>query len=298
MPAVATATKQWTVKELLDTTTNFLKKRAVDSPRLSAEMLIGHVLGLERIGLYTNFNRIPSQAERDELRSLVRRAGDHEPVQYLVGKAGFFSLEFEVTPDVLIPRPDTETLVDAPLRWLKADGRKALPLRVLDVCTGSGCVGLALAKQLPAASVIATDLSAAAAKVATENAELLKLDDRVEVRVGDLFEPVSDEAKFDVIVSNPPYIPSKQIVLLDSNVRDYEPMTALDGGDDGLDFHRRLLAEAAKHLVDDGRLYLEMQYDQGPALIGLAKQHDWQSRVLPDLAGKDRVLEAWRDVAG
>ena len=281
----------WTVKRLMDATGEYLARRKLDSPRLMAELLIGHVLGLDRIRLYTSYDRPVNDDERARLRDLVKRAGEGEPVQYLVGVAHFYSLELIVTPAVLIPRPETETLVESVLRRVKLLGKTHESLRVLDVCCGSGAIGLALAKNLPKASVVSGDVSGEAAEVARRNVDKLGLGDRVEVRVGDLLEVVAGGAAFDLIAANPPYIPSGDIDSLDRNVRDHEPRLALDGGPDGLDLVRRLLAEASPHLVDGGSMYVELQHDQGPRAAELAKGAGWgTAEVVRDLEGRDRVL--------
>lgn len=295
-PASHAQADVWTVGRLLEWTQAFFNRKQVDSPRLSAEMLLAHVLGVQRIKLYTSFDQPLSPTELAGFRDLVRRAGEQEPVRYLTGTAPFYGLDFKVTPAVLIPRPDTETLVETALHHLRLSSDTGLeqPLRIADLCTGSGCIGLALAKQLPGASVVATELSDEAAEVARDNAELLGLSDRFEVRFGDLAEPLAGEPPFDLIVSNPPYIPTGDMAGLDRNVRDYEPHLALDGGDDGLDLIRRILRDVPRHLVPGGRLYLEMQFDQGPAASKLAsEQGDWTDvQVLRDLGGRERVLTA------
>ena len=286
----------WTVKKLLDWTGGFFTKKGLDAPRLSAEMLLAHVLEMPRIQLYVNHGRELSAEQLSRFRGLVKRAGEQEPVQYLTGVAHFYSLEFKVTPAVLIPRPDTETLVESAVRHLKlaADTGVAQPVRVLDLCTGSGCVALTLAKQLPTAQLVAVDLSDAALDVARANAAALGLNDRVDLRAGDLFEPVAGELPFAVVTANPPYIPSADVDTLDRNVRDYEPRLALDGGGDGFDVHRRILSGAPAHLIDGGRLFVEMQFDQGPRLTALAEASgDWADvQVLRDFEGRDRVLFA------
>jgi release factor glutamine methyltransferase len=197
---------------------------------------------------------------------------------------------------VLIPRPDTETLVENVLQLARIAGGLEAP-RVLDLCTGSGCVAAAIAHSLKRATVLAVDKSAAAAEVATRNVERLGLSDRVRVEVGDLFEPISrlvDAQPFDLIVANPPYIASDQIDKLDRSVRAYEPVEALDGGVDGLDVHRRILAGAPQRLVPGGRIFLEIAFDQGAAAIELIGAHDAfeDAKVLRDHGGNDRVLAA------
>lgn len=284
----------WTVRRLLEWTTGFLKTKGVDSPRLSGELLLAYVLSLPRIRLYMEYERPLEPSELDKFRDLVKRAGNHEPIAYLTGIAHFFNLELAVDKRVLIPRPDTETLVENVLQFVRhATGFEAP--RVLDLCTGSGCIALAIARQLKAANVLATDISPDALDVARANAEKLKLADRVVFVQGDLFEAmknVVDPQPYHLIVSNPPYIPSAQVAGLDANVRDFEPALALDGGADGLDFHRRILAEGAGRLLPGGRMFLEIAFDQGESAIEVARQVEGliEPRVLKDLAGNDRVL--------
>jgi release factor glutamine methyltransferase len=288
----------WTVRRLLEWTTGFFGRKNVDSPRLSAELLLSHVLSVPRIKLYTDYERPLDEGQLAQFRSLVQRAGEHEPIAYLTGRAHFFNLEFEVTRDVLIPRPDTETLVENVLQLARNTAGFEAP-RVLDLCTGSGCIAAAIAHHLKSAVVIATDVSEKAVEVARRNVQRLGLEGRVTIEHGDLFEPVSrvpDPQPFDLIVANPPYVPSDQIAKLDRNVREYEPLTALDGGADGLALHRRIVEGAPQRLVPGGRIYLEIQFDQGPAgkeLLGGAGELD-DVRVLKDHAGNDRVLTARR----
>ena len=286
----------WTVRKTLEWTTAFFTRKGVDGPRLSSELLLAHVLACPRIKLYTDYERALSDADRNRLRDLVSRAGEHEPIAYLTGKAHFFNLEFEVTRDVLIPRPDTETLVENVIQTVRRHLVLQTP-RVLDLCTGSGCVAAAIAHSLKNTVVLATEISPAAAAVARRNIEKLGLPGRVVVEEGDLFEPLGrivDAQPFDLIVSNPPYIASGQIASLDRSVRDYEPLAALDGGIDGLALHRRILAEGPKRLNAGGRLFLEIAFDQGPLARGVAAGYEgWEDvRVLKDHAGHDRVLTA------
>jgi release factor glutamine methyltransferase len=286
----------WTVRKTLEWTTSFFTRKGVDAPRLSAELLLAHVLEIPRIKLYTDYERPLSDEDRAKLRSLVTRAGEHEPIAYLTGRAHFFNLEFDVTRDVLIPRPDTETLVENVIQAVRRQLVLDAP-RVLDLCTGSGCIAAAIAHSLKNAVVIATEISPSAAAVARRNVENLGLAGRVTVEEGDLFEPllrIVDPQPFDLIVANPPYIPSAQIESLDRSVRDYEPIRALDGGEDGLALHRRIVAEAPGRLNAGGRIFLEIQFDQGPASRELVEgAGDWDDvRVLKDHAGHDRVITA------
>ena len=289
----------WTIRRLLEWTTGFFKRKNVDPPRLSAELLLSHVLSVPRIKLYTDYDRVLEQAQLDQYRELVKRASDEEPIAYLTGRAHFFNLEFEVTRDVLIPRPDTETLVENVLQLARITGGLESP-RVLDLCTGSGCVAAAIAQNLKRATVLAIDRSAAAAEVARRNVERLGLADRVKVEVGDLYAPLNnglaDAQPFDLIVANPPYIASDQIDKLDRSVRGYEPREALDGGVDGLAIHRRILADAPQRLLPGGRIFLEIAFDQGAAAMEMLRAHDAfeEAKVLRDRAGKDRVVAARR----
>ena len=286
----------WTVRRILEWTTGFFTRKDIDSPRLSAELLLAHVLGVPRIRLYTDYERELKDEQLAALRALVQRAAEEEPIAYLTGKAHFFNLEFEVNRDVLIPRPDTETLVENVLQLARNQAGFEAP-RVLDLCTGSGCVAAAIAHRMKAANVVATDLSEPAVLLARRNVERLGLSDRVIVEQGDLFEPVSrlvDARPFDLIVANPPYIPTAQLETLDRSVRDYEPVGALDGGLDGLTLHRRILQEAPDRLVPGGRVYLEIAFDQGELAMQVAAEHPRfeDVRLLKDYGGRDRVLTA------
>lgn len=288
----------WTVRRLLEWTTGFFTRKEVDPARLSAELLLSHVLKVPRIKLYTDYERQLNEKDLATFRDLVRRASEQEPIAYLTGTAHFFNLEFEVTRDVLIPRPDTETVVENVLQLARNQVGFESP-RVLDLCTGSGCIAAAIAYHLKTAVVTATEISPAAVAVARRNVERLGLAGRVLVEEGDLFEPISrmvDAQPFNLIVSNPPYIPTGQIQTLDRSVRDYEPVQALDGGLDGLDFHRRILAEAPARLVSGGRVYLEIAFDQGPQAEELGKGFEAfeDVRILKDYGGHDRVLTAKR----
>ena len=288
----------WTVRRLLEWTTGFFTRKQVDPARLSAELLLSHVLNLPRIKLYTNYERALSETDLKAYRELVRRASEQEPIAYLTGKAHFFNLEFEVTADVLIPRPDTETLVEHVLQLARNQAGFESP-RVLDLCTGSGCIAAAIAYHLKSAIVTATDISENAVAVARRNVAKLGLSERVMIEQGDLFEPLSrivEAQPFNLIVSNPPYIPTGQIPQLDKSVKDFEPHRALDGGLDGLDFHRRIFKEAPHRLLPGGRIYLEIAFDQGPQAEALGKEHEAfeEVRILKDFDGRDRVLTARR----
>jgi release factor glutamine methyltransferase len=288
----------WTVKRLLEWTTGFFTRKEVDPARLSAEQLLAHVLSVPRIKLYTDFERRLDEQELASYRDLVRRASELEPIAYLTGKAHFFNLEFDVTRDVLIPRPDTETLVESVLQLARRTSGFETP-RVLDVCTGSGCIAGAIAHHNRNASVVATEVCPAALDVARRNIQRLGLAERVTLLLGDLYEPLSqlaDQNPFDLIVSNPPYIATAEIDSLDRSVRDYEPRLALDGGADGLTYHHRLFAGAASRLRSGGRIFFEIAFNQAEQALKVCSEYQDFSdvRILKDHAGNDRVLTGIR----
>ena len=257
-------------------------------------MLLSHVLKYPRIKLYTDYEHVLNDQQLAAFRALVKRAGEQEPIAYLTGRAYFFSMEFEVAPGVLIPRPDTETLVESAIGYARGVVGLESP-RILDLCTGSGCIAAALAKNLPAAVVLAIDKSEKACAIATKNFQELGLAERVTVACGDLFAPLESgivAQPFDLIVANPPYIATSQIAGLDRSVKDYEPLEALDGGLDGLALHRRILHEGADRLTPAGRVYLEIAFDQGPAALAMAESvGGWTDcKILKDYAANDRVL--------
>jgi release factor glutamine methyltransferase len=282
----------WTVGRLLTWTTDYLKKRGAESPRLDAEVLLAHALGWERVQLYTRYEDEVADAPRAAFRELVRRRAEGMPVAYLVGRKEFFSLPLTVSPAVLIPRPDTETAVVEFLERFK--GREEV--LVVDVGTGSGCIALACASQHKTARFCATDTSAEALAVAAANAAKLGLADRVTFRQGDLLAPVAAEGPFDAIVSNPPYIPTAVIPTLEPGVRDYEPHAALDGGPDGLRVVTRLIAEAVPLLKPGGHLILEIGTAQEApvrALIAELPALELASTIR-DFANHPRVVRAAR----
>lgn len=281
----------WTVKRILEWTSSHLEKNGSDSPRLDAEILLAHSRSCERIELYTRFNEVVTDAERTVMRELVNRRAAREPVAYLVGYREFFSMKFDVTRDVLIPRPDTETLVMEGLER----GRRLRQPRVLDLCTGSGCIAIAFAANHLGAMLVATDNSAAALAMARSNAEKHGLSDRIEFREGDLFDAVgAEEEKFDLILSNPPYVCDHEVKELDEDVVKYEPHQALFAGEEGLDFIRPLIKSAPRYLNENGSLLIEMDPSQiETAAEWVRSATDFkQVRAIKDLAGRSRVLMA------
>ena len=246
--------KDWTVGALLDWTTQYFVKKDCHSPRLDAEVLLAHSLNLKRIDLYARFNEEVEEGPRGKFRELVKRRAEGCPVAYLVGGREFYSLPFFVNQDVLIPRPDTECLVDLALRIGKKENWKT----ILDIGTGSGCIAIALAKSLPQVQVVAVDISAGALKVASRNADTNNVANRVSFKLGDLFETLDKSLKYDAIVSNPPYIPESDIQNLEKDVKDYEPRLALSGGVDGFSVFDRILENASAFLLPKGHLFIEI----------------------------------------
>lgn len=251
----------WTPLAVLDWTTKRFTDAGIASPRLEAQLLLAHVLKCSRMQLYTGFDKPLGEAELTGYRELIKRRLGGEPVAYLVGEHEFWGLPFYVDENVLVPRPDTETVIEV-ARSLRAD--RAAPCRVLDLCTGSGAIAVSLARELAAATVVATEISEAAAAVARRNAERNQVADRVDVRLGDLWAPVAGE-RFDLICSNPPYIATAVIATLSAEVR-REPVVALDGGANGLLFYDRICSAAREYLEPGGALVVEHGFDQADAV--------------------------------
>lgn len=284
--------QRWTSGKLLEWTAGYLERCDVDSPRLSAELLLAHVLQLPRIKLYMEMDRPASELERAAYRDLVERAAAHEPVQYLVGTASFFSLTFEVDKRVLIPRPSTETLVEQVVQHQRRTPGFASPL-IADVGTGSGAIAVSLAKSIPECRVIATDVSPEALEVARKNVERHGLGDRVELREGRSFEPLRGE-RVTYLVSNPPYISDEEWAAVARNVKEHEPVGALRGGADGLSVVRELVAGCHEFLKRPGQLVVEIAASQREAALGLAGGNEnlTNIRVLPDHERLPRMLLA------
>lgn len=284
----------WSVLLLLDWTTDFFKSREVDSPRLDAEVLLAEAMGCKRIELYTRFEEVPAAGVRDAFKALVKKRGDGSPVAYLVGRKEFYSLEFEVEEGVLIPRPDTELLVVTALDLLKESGRDEA--MIADVGTGTGAVAIALASQAPDVKVVAIDISPQAVALANKNAEKQGVNDRVYATESDLFDRLRESRTFDLIVSNPPYVTTNELIDLDPTVRDHEPHLALDGGPEGTDVIERLLAEAPARLNEGGHLLIEIGPSIATRVEGLVQEAAGLDFVatLKDLAGLERVVHAQR----
>jgi len=292
----------WTIQKLLNWVTSYLTDKGIDSPRLSAELLLSHVVGLKRIELYTQFDKPVTKQQLDQLHGLVKRASQHEPIAYLTGKIEFYCLEFQVSPDCMIPRPETELLVERDIEFLRFHTGRQL---VCDLCTGCGCIAIALARNYPDANIIATDISDAALAIAAKNIEKHQLKDRIKLLCGDLFDPLvpqldveelvlDSDRGFDLIVCNPPYVSALEFEKLDRNVKDYEPKLALFAGVDGLDVYRRIIEKADPFLKSDAALMLEVGYRQGQAVRELLEKANCFAEITieKDQHNNDRIAIA------
>jgi release factor glutamine methyltransferase len=318
-------TEVWTTRKLLHWTTQHFEKHRLDAPRVRAEMLLGHVFGVPRLRLYMDPDRPAAPDELAAMRDLVKRAAASEPLDYLIGHTTFFSLEFRVTPAVLVPRPSTETLVEFAMQTLRVrdqgpgirdqeehvsrefteadvlgdaeepqpDPRTPNPgpLHLADVGTGSGVIAITLLKHLPHATAVATDVSEDALHVAQQNADKHGVADRIEFRHGDGLGPLRNDERFDALLSNPPYIPDHQWPDVPADVKDHEPTLALRGGPDGLDVLRPLIADARHHVKPAGLLAFEIAAVQAEQVRRLAADAGWADvEVLPDHERLPRVL--------
>lgn len=284
----------WTVGRLLGWTAEYLGRHGSDSPRLDAEVLLAHALGCPRIGLYTSFETEPEEARRAAFRELVRRRAEGEPVAYLVGHKEFYSLEFRVTPDVLIPRPETEHVIVTLLDLLRDRAGEGLAL--CDVGTGSGIIAVVAAKHLPQAHVTAVDTSVAALLVAGENARRHGVAERITFFQSDLLGAILPEQTFDLVASNPPYVSRTELAALAPEVREHEPETALLAGDRGTEVIERLLPQAAERLAPGGHLVVEISPMIHTAVLELfASQPQFaEPQTVKDLARLPRVVWARR----
>ncbi|MEB2284562.1 MAG: protein-(glutamine-N5) methyltransferase, release factor-specific [Polyangiaceae bacterium UTPRO1] len=274
----------------LELAAKFFAGRGVASARLDAELLLAEVLGTDRVGVYLRFDRPLGRSEVDAYRALVKRRGEGEPVAHLLGRREFWSRSFVVTPDVLVPRPETELVVERALAAVDAAGGRARRLRVLDLGTGSGALAVTLAVELPSAVVTAVDVSPAALAVAGRNAAALGVAARVRVVASDWTAALAAAARFDLVVGNPPYVPSPDLPHLPAEVR-REPALALDGGADGLAAYRRIAVEAARVLAPGGTLVCEVGAGQAAAVAALfAAAGLGAVGRFTDLAGIERVV--------
>jgi release factor glutamine methyltransferase len=278
----------WTVVKVLKWATDDFASRDFEQPRLEAEVLLTHILKCKRLDLYTDFDRPLISEELSEYRDTITRRRNGEPAAYIIGKREFWSLQFNVDSRVLVPRPETEILVEAALARIPETGR------VLDLCTGSGCAAIAIAHERPELLVDAVDISKGACEVAGANTAEHHFEDRLRVLEGDLYEPLERNSKYTAIVTNPPYVMNHEIARLSPEVRS-EPSLALDGGDDGLDVIRRIVEGAPEFLAPEGWLLIEhdpRQTDTMVKEIG-ARYFSNSAQIIRDLAGRQRIV-AWQ----
>lgn len=279
-----------TVLEIIKRTSEFLAGKQIESPRLNAELLIGHALGLKRMQLYLQFERPLAETELERIRPLVRRRAQREPVQYIIGETDFYGLRLKVDRRALIPRPETELLVE---NIVAALGERP-PARVLDLGTGTGAIALALARGFGAATILAIDSSPEALALAAENAAATGLTERVALRESRWFSAVAPEERFALVASNPPYLSAAETAETPPEVREYEPTTALTAADDGLADLREIVVQSPAHLEPGGLLALETGIAQHATLLELARTAGF-ARVESkrDLTGRDRFVFAW-----
>lgn len=287
------AEKRWTVLGLIRWTTGYFNGKGIDTPRLDAELLLAQVLDVDRMGLYVSFDRPMAPHELAAFRELVKARARRTPVKYLTGECEFMSLAFEVGSGVLIPRPETEHLVERAVEILQQEGAALDPL-VYDVGTGSGCIAVAVAAAVPGARVTASDVSAEALAIAARNVDRHELADRVTLLEGDLMGPFPPGEQADLVLSNPPYVAEGEWAGLQPEITEHEPRVALVAGSDGLECIRRLLDTAPAHTKPDAALLCEIGDGQAAAVAAMVERNAAYQSVAfhPDLAGIERVCEA------
>lgn len=281
----------WNILKLLEWSTQYFQNKGIESPRLESELLLAKSLDLSRVQLYMQFDRPLQETELQNFKSLLKRRTEREPLAYILGKKEFYSLEFEVTPDVLIPRPETELLVEKSIQPLTPHPS---PLSILDIGTGSGCIAISVAKHLPEAKITAVDISKEALEVAKRNAEKHGVEKQIDFIQMDFNSPhpspLTSHQKFDLILSNPPYIATDEISKLAPELQ-FEPRSALDGGKNGLDFYKILLPWSFEHLNPEGKALFEIGCDQAESLEKLATNAGFQKiSIIKDYAGHPRVV--------
>jgi len=290
-----------TVLEAIQKSTDFLCKKGIESPRLQTELLLAHLLKLPRMKLYLNFERVLTPAETDALRESVKRRGQREPLQHIVGSTSFCGFEIAVNRHALVPRPETELLAELGWNFLLAAPKQSegvstinsQPSTALDFGTGTGCIAIALAAKCPNAKITALDVSSDALALAKQNAAANKVAEHIEFLQSDGFATLPKGEPFNLIVSNPPYIPSAEIAALQPEVRDFDPRASLDGGADGLDFYRMLAEETKPFLKPDGKIMLEFGDSQAEAIKYIFESQKWVvEAVKEDYSQRARILIA------
>lgn len=277
-----------TIQEIQSKAAELLRERGVPEAKRSVELLLCRALRCTRLDLYLRFDQPVQERELEIFRGFIRRKLKREPVQYILGDTEFFGLTFTVTPAVLIPRPETELLVEAVVAHLQSKPNA----RILELCTGSGCIAISLAHQLQDSSIVATDISAVALAIAEQNARMHSVDNRCRFVCHDLLhdEVVFGEKQFECMVANPPYATSEEVAEFDPELRDYEPMIALTDSGDGLSFYRRIASIAASLLVEDGFIALEIGYGKAAAVRELLTAYGFAVTITKDYSGIERVV--------
>jgi release factor glutamine methyltransferase len=289
-PSTASDSEVWSIRRVIAWAADYLTRRGNETGRLDAELLLGRVLKLDRIALIMHAERPLSPSELHDFRELFKRRRAGEPIAYLLGEREFFGIPLRVDKRVLIPRPDTERLVEVALERTRA---RSMLGAALDLCTGSGCVAIAFARARPTWSVAGIDVSPDALAVAADNAKRTGAVRNLRLLEGSLFGPVPGQ-RFDLITANPPYIPTAELAELPLDVRGFEPHLALDGGADGLDLVREIAEQAQQHLTGGGLLALEIGADQGPRTIEILRERGYVDVELArDLGGRDRVVSGY-----
>jgi len=277
------------LSDVLTEATAFLKSKEISDPRLNAERMLAHVLQISRIELYLQFDRPLNQSEREQYKDFLRRRAAHEPLQYILGETEFMSLPFRITPDVLIPRPETEVLVELVLEDAKTEPVQT----ILDIGTGSGCIAVSLAANLSDVQITAADVSRKALEVASQNARLNGVQDRVQFTEGDIQSGLDLESRFDVVVSNPPYIALNEWDKLDPEIREHEPRMALCDESDGLKFYKMMADQSESFLERGGKIYLEVGDTQSEEVLKILNEAGFSNaQSYPDLNQIHRVVRA------
>ncbi len=293
MSDTAASHKVWTIIDLITWGTSYLNDRSFDDARLNIELLLGHVLKLQRIHLYTNFDTPLSDEELARFKALLKRRLDHEPLQYILGETEFMGLKFRVDNRVLIPRPDTEVLVEQAIKELQGGFSENTGIRVLEIGTGSGCIAISLAKRVTACHVTAIDSSNDAIDVAGHNATLNGVDDRITFECAEYPEYTAIDGTFHCIVSNPPYISVSEYSQLSREVKDFEPAVALADGGDGLKYYRLIASNGMKLLLENGFVMVEHAYNQSVDVQKIFEEQGWKEiRAIKDYSGNARCVFA------
>lgn len=294
----------WTIKKVLQWTGEYFKKEGVESSRINAEILLAYLLKKTRLDLYLQFDRPLSSSELTSFRNLILKRSHHTPLSYITGEKDFMDFKFKVSPDVYIPRPETEILGEEAIKIiknleLKADKDTPEGITVVDLGTGCGNIAVSLAKELKKGKIYAVDISSSALNIAVQNAELYEVEEKIKFLLGDLFAPLEEiglERKVDLVVSNPPYIPAKEIENLPDEVKK-EPRVALEGGEDGLSFYKRITQKSPRFLKKGGGLALEIGYNQAKEVKELlsARKTFHSLQIIRDYGEKERIILAVRE---